>query len=84
MFWLFPFLLLIGEGGMASLFQMPDLSDEKVWEENNKPQQGGAVWGTEFAFGKDERRGIGLNRWMKSAIGFIVFESTPEKKNINK
>ena len=62
---------------------MPGLSDEQVWDENIKPQAGGAVFGTELASPKNERRGIGLNRWMKSEVEYIEFETTAERQRIN-
>ena len=62
---------------------MPGLSDEQVWDEQIKPQAGGAVFGTELASSKDERRGIGLNRWMKAVVDYIEFETVPLRKSIN-
>ena len=55
------------------------MSDEEVWCDVIQPLQSGAEYMTEYASKDAERRGIGINRWLKSLSGYLQYQRTPEQ-----
>ena len=66
--------------GMASYAQMPHV---KVWEELNKPLKSGAKYMTELCSREDERRGVGINRWLQVFVEYLKYQSSAPIKAQN-
>ena len=60
------------------------MSDEEVWDGVAQPLKSGAEYMTEYASKEVERRGIGINRWLKSLYDYLEYQRTDEQKKKNK
>ena len=60
------------------------MSDEEVWGNVTRPLKSGAVYMTEYASETAERRGIAINRWLKSLYDYLEYQRTAEQKKKNK
>jgi len=59
------------------------MEDKDVWEAFCKPLKSGAPYMTEFCDSKDERRGIGANRWIMSLLTFCKYQVSVVGKQHN-
>jgi hypothetical protein len=60
------------------------MSNEEVWGNVTQPLKSGAEFMTEYASKEAERRGIGINRWLKSLYDYLEYQRTAEQKKKNK
>ena len=60
------------------------MTEERVWDQVVKPLSTGAAYMTELASKTAERRGIGLNRWLKAVYDHLVYQKEEETKRRNK
>ena len=67
--------------GLANFLNLPD---EEVWESATLPLKSGAMYMTEYASNDPERRGIGINRWLKSLFDYMAYQQGEEQKKKNK
>jgi hypothetical protein len=66
--------------GMAAFSKM---SHEKVWEEFNKPLKTGAKYMTELCSAEEERRGVGINRFLQVLVEYMKYQNTDRMKTQN-
>ncbi len=59
------------------------MEDRDVWEAFCKPLKSGAPYMTEFCDKKDDRRGIGANRWIMSLLTFWKYQVSVVGKQHN-
>ena len=59
------------------------MSDEEVWGNVIQRLKSGAEYMTEYASKDAERRGIGINRWLKSLSDYLKYQGTAEQKKKN-
>ena len=59
------------------------MSDAEVWECMVKPLKSGAKFMTEFASPEEERRGIAVNRYLKSLEDYLVYQSSSMGQKMN-
>lgn len=59
------------------------MSDEEVWKHFDTPLSSGAQYMTELCSKGDERRGIGLNRWLHAMVLYCEYQKDPETKKKN-
>ena len=59
---------MLNSYGMAGFSQM---NQEKVWEELNKPLKTGAKYMTELCSAEEERRGVGINRFLQVLVEYL-------------
>ena len=59
--------------GMAAFAKM---EQEKVWEELNKPLKTGARYMTELCSSEEERRGVGINRFLQVLVEYLKYQKT--------
>jgi hypothetical protein len=60
--------------GMAAFAKMPP---DKVWAELNKPLKSGAKYMTELCSAEDERRGVGINRFLQVLVEYLKYQKSP-------
>ena len=60
------------------------MSDEEVWKAFAKPQVSGAQWMTELCSPEEERRGIGLNRFLLAMVNYAKYQKSETVKEKNK
>ena len=60
--------------GMAAFAKMPP---DKVWAELNKPLKSGAKYMTELCSPEDERRGVGINRFLQVLVEYLKYQKSP-------
>ena len=66
--------------GMAAFSKMPL---PKVWEDLNKPLKTGAKYGTELCSAEDERRGVGINRFLQVFVEYLKYQKSDCMKKQN-
>jgi len=59
--------------GMAAFARM---GQDKVWEELNKPLKTGAKYMTELCSAEEERRGVGINRFLQVFVEYLKYQKT--------
>jgi len=59
------------------------LSNEAVWDAVAQPLKSGALFMTEYADEDAERRGVAINRWLKSLYDYLQYQKTPAQKKKN-
>jgi len=59
--------------GMAAFSKM---NQEKIWEEFNKPLKTGAKYMTELCSAEEERRGVGINRFLQVLVEYVKYQKT--------
>jgi len=59
------------------------LSNEAVWDAVVQPLKSGALFMTEYADEDAERRGVAINRWLKSLYDYLQYQKTPVQKKKN-
>ena len=64
---------LLNAYGMAGFTQM---EPEKVWEDMNKPLKTGAKYMTELCSAENERRGVGINRFLQVLVEYLKYQKT--------
>ena len=64
---------LLNAYGMAAFSTM---EKEKVWEEVNKPLKTGAKYMTELCSAEEERRGVGINRFLQVLVEYLKYQKT--------
>lgn len=57
-----------------------DMEDSAVWKELNKPLKSGAKYMSELVSPDDERKGIGLNRWLQVAVAYVEYQKEEKVK----
>ena len=72
---------MLNSYGMAGFTQM---SLEKVWEHLNKPLKTGAKYMTELCSAEEERRGVGINRFLQVLVEYLKFQKTNNVMTQNK
>ena len=50
------------------------MDDKQLWECMNKPLKSGGKYMTEYASEAEERRGIAINRWLKSVEDYLQYQ----------
>ena len=65
----------------ASSFVQYD--DETVWKHMAKPLKTGALFMTEYASSKDDRRGVALNRYLQVLVSFCKYQQRADIKKQN-
>ena len=66
--------------GMAAFFRM---DPQKVWEELNKPLKTGAKYGSELCSAEEERRGVGINRFLQVLVEYLKYQLTEPARQRN-
>ena len=59
------------------------MADEEVWKNFSQPLKSGAMYMTELCSKETERRGIGVNRWLKADLDFCVYQLDENVKKQN-
>ena len=59
------------------------MADEDVWKIFSQPLKSGAMYMTELCSKDTERRGIGVNRWLKADLDFCVYQLNENVKKQN-
>ena len=59
------------------------MTDSDVWQHLSTPLKSGAQYMSELCSKEDERRGIGLNRWLHAAKVFCEYQNEPGTKKAN-
>ena len=59
--------------GMAAFTSM---NHEKVWEELKKPLKAGAEYMTKLCVVDEERRDVGINRWLQVLVEYLKYQQT--------
>ena len=72
---------LLNAYGMAAFSTM---EKEKVWEEVNKPLKTGAKYMTELCSAEEERRGVGINRFLQVLVEYLKYQKTEGMMKQNK
>ena len=72
---------LLNAYGKSSFNKM---GDEAVWDQMSSPLVSGAMYCTELASAKMERRGIGSNRWLDAELQLCKYQLSPQVKDPNK
>ena len=67
--------------GMAAFAKM---TQEKLWEELNKPLKTGAKYMTELCSAEEERRGVGINRFLQVLVEYLKYQKTDGAMKQNK
>ncbi len=70
-------LNVYGPGKWASL------GDQPLWYDINQPLPSGAKCMSELCFKSDERRGVGINRWLQVMKNFILYQQQASVKEQN-
>ena len=60
------------------------LADAEVWKNLCQPMKSGAKYMTELCSSDEERRGVGLNRWLHALLVFCKYQNTDVVKKQNK
>ena len=63
--------------------RLQKMSDKEVWDHMSTPLKSGAEYMTEVCSSEDERRGIGLNRWLYAMAEFCKYQQKEEVKKQN-
>ena len=71
---------LLNAYGMAGFAKM---DKEKVWEELNKPLKTGAKYMTELCSAEEERRGVGINRFLQVLVEYLKYQKTDQMRKQN-
>jgi hypothetical protein len=71
---------LLNAYGMAGFAKM---DKEKVWEEINKPLKTGAKYMTELCSAEEERRGVGINRFLQVLVEYLKYQKTEGMRKQN-
>ena len=66
--------------GMAGFAKM---DQEKVWEALNKPLKTGAKYMTELCSAEEERRGVGINRFLQVLVEYMKYQKTERVRKHN-
>ena len=56
---------------------------EELWSHLQKPQRSGAAYMTELVDPGDERRGIGINRWLGALVEYCQYQRMEQTKKEN-
>ena len=64
---------MLNAHGMAAFTQM---ERQKVWEDLNKPLKTGAKYMTELCSAEEERRGVGINRFLQVLVEYLKYQKT--------
>ena len=72
---------LLNAYGMAAF---PTMEKEKVWEDLNKPLKTGAKYMTELCSAEEERRGVGINRFLQVLVEYLKYQKTEGMMKQNK
>ena len=59
------------------------MSDPEVWRNLSQPPKSGAMYRTELCSKETERRGIGVNRWLKADLDYCVYQLDENVKKQN-
>ena len=71
---------LLNAYGAAKYIKM---SDSDMWVDMKRPLATGAASMSELCFLDEERRGVGVNRWLQVCGSFCVCQQTPSTKQQN-
>ena len=61
-----------------------DMEKLAVWQELCKPLKTGAKYLSELAAPEIERQGVGMNRWMQVAVGYLQYQNRDNVRQQNK
>ena len=56
---------------------------EELWSHLQKPQRSGAAYMTELVDPGDERRGVGINRWIGALVEYCQYQRMEQTKKEN-
>jgi hypothetical protein len=59
------------------------MSDSDVWQHFSTPLKSGAMYMTELCSKEEERRGIGINRWLHAVKVFCEYQKEPGMQKAN-
>ena len=59
-------------------------TDAEVWKQFSEPQQTGALWMTELCSAEEERRGVGINRFLLAMLNYTKYQQLETVKLHNK
>ncbi len=71
---------LLNAYGAAKYIKM---SDSDMWVEMKRPLATGAASMSELCFLDEERRGVGINRWLQVCESFCMYQQMPSTKQQN-
>ena len=59
------------------------MDDKQVWDCMKQPLKSGGLYMTEYASAAEERRGIAINRWLKSVLDYLEYQLSEKGMKTN-